>query len=322
MMDWKNLASRFDAKERVFIVGSAFIDWIVHVERLPLPGDDIYAHEPMIRVGGCALNVADVFAKAEVSVDAFLPIGRGPWAALARKALQERKLPVHRIEGRGDNGVCITMVDASGERTFVSLAGIRQNLLWEDLMKVTPTQYDWGYLSGYQLEGKSGALVRQWWLSEARGTNWLLALGPMATRISKERWLRLAAAHPIVTVNETEALALTKTFNLREAILSISRATKAPAIVTVGPQGTLYTAWENGQWVIHERKTWSIPVEDTIGSGDAHAGGFLLGQICGLTWRESIVWANATAAYVTMQKGGASCAHPKRIVAALASYTK
>lgn len=317
MIDLSHLASQFDAKGRVFIVGSAFIDWIVHVDRLPQPGEDLYAHEPLTRVGGCAFNVADVFAKAEVTMDTFIPVGRGPWSLLARQALKERGLPVHRITGRGDNGVCITMVDSTGERTFVSLAGVRQNLLWDDLMKATPTQYDWGYLSGYQLEGKSGSLVRQWWLSEARNTMWLLALGPLATRIDRSRWQRLASVHPIVTVNEMEACALTKQEDAQQAARMISRTTQAPAIVTLGANGTLYTVWENEQWVVRTRKTWTVQVQDTVGAGDAHAGGFLLAQICGFNWQESIQWANATAAFVTTQKGGASAVHPVRIVKAL-----
>ena len=47
-------------------------------------------------------------------------------------------------------------------------------------------------------------------------------------------------------------------------------------------------------------------VVDTIGSGDAHAGGVLAGLASGFTLAEAVLLGNAVASWVTAQEGAAT----------------
>ena len=49
-----------------------------------------------------------------------------------------------------------------------------------------------------------------------------------------------------------------------------------------------------------------VHVVDTIGSGDAHAGGVLAGLASGFTLAEAVLLGNAVASWVTAQEGAAT----------------
>ena len=44
-------------EKRLLIIGSAFVDVIVHVPRLPLSGEDVEGTSRQQLVGGCALSL-------------------------------------------------------------------------------------------------------------------------------------------------------------------------------------------------------------------------------------------------------------------------
>ena len=48
------LIDALDVRKRILIIGSAFVDVIVHVPRLPLSGEDVEGSSRQQVVGGCA----------------------------------------------------------------------------------------------------------------------------------------------------------------------------------------------------------------------------------------------------------------------------
>ena len=56
------LIDALDVRKRILIIGSAFVDVIVHVPRLPLSGEDVEGSSRQQVVGGCAYNAADAVA--------------------------------------------------------------------------------------------------------------------------------------------------------------------------------------------------------------------------------------------------------------------
>ena len=62
------LIDALDVRKRILIIGSAFVDVIVHVPRLPLSGEDVEGSSRQQVVGGCAYNAADAVAKLGIDL--------------------------------------------------------------------------------------------------------------------------------------------------------------------------------------------------------------------------------------------------------------
>lgn len=79
------LIDALDVRKRILIIGSAFVDVIVHVPRLPLSGEDVEGSSRQQVVGGCAYNAADAVAKLGIDFDALIPVGEGMIADRVRE---------------------------------------------------------------------------------------------------------------------------------------------------------------------------------------------------------------------------------------------
>lgn len=78
--------------------------------------------------------------------------------------------------------------------------------------------------------------------------------------------------------------------------------TGGSVVVTDGAHGAI--AAEDGDAV--RVPGFPTRVIDTIGSGDAHAGGILAGLMSGFTLPEAVLLGNAVASWVTAQEGAAT----------------
>ena len=83
-------------EKRLLIIGSAFVDVIVHVPRLPLSGEDVEGTSRQQLVGGCAYNAADVLYKLGLPFEPLIPVGEG--------MIADRVLRLY--PDLGDNGWC------------------------------------------------------------------------------------------------------------------------------------------------------------------------------------------------------------------------
>ena len=106
------------------VIGAAMLDIVMEIDRIPKSGTDVYAKGQSMMVGGCAYNVADILKHFGVNYTLFAPIGTGMYADFIRKELKKagHESPVHCENS--DNGYCLCMVEADGERTFLTVPGI------------------------------------------------------------------------------------------------------------------------------------------------------------------------------------------------------
>lgn len=131
------LIDALDVRKRILIIGSAFVDVIVHVPRLPLSGEDVEGSSRQQVVGGCAYNAADAVAKLGIDFDALIPVGEGMIADRVRETFRARGFTVREFRGIGDNGWCLSFVEPDGERTFVSMSGVENALSPSGLTRLT-----------------------------------------------------------------------------------------------------------------------------------------------------------------------------------------
>lgn len=289
-------------EKRLLIIGSAFVDVIVHVPRLPLSGEDVEGTSRQQLVGGCAYNAADVLYKLGLPFEPLIPVGEGMIADRVRECFRVRGYPLRLYPDLGDNGWCLSFVEPSGERTFISMSGIEKCFRPSWLQAVTPEEQDLFYLSGYQADVRNEAFIAELLARKRPDARILFDPGPCAGRIPERMMADILCANTILKVNAAEAQILAPCTSAEDAARELSRMTGGSVVVTDGAHGAI--AAEDGDAV--RVPGFPTRVIDTIGSGDAHAGGILAGLMSGFTLPEAVLLGNAVASWVTAQEGAAT----------------
>ena len=148
---------------RVVLMGQILVDLAVRGEALPAPGDDVWASDEGMHVGG-GFNALVAARRMGAQAVSLSPIGQGPYSLLIQQALQREEIMDFgpRINGI-DNGFCIAFTDQSGERTFISTRGAETRApasAWADFT-ATMRPGDVLYIDGYLMDHPSNRQAAQ-----------------------------------------------------------------------------------------------------------------------------------------------------------------
>ena len=297
---------------RVIHTGQVVIDLTLRIEAIPEPGGDVFADESSMAVGG-GFNVLAAARRMGVETLYAGPLGEGPFAQVARRALEEIGVDHVGPVAPGDQGYCVAMTDARAERTFISTCGAETRGPVDAFDHLEVSGDDVVYLSGYSLadEASRTALERlAGRLSEARaGCTALFDVSPMVGAVPMSSLERLSALGPVWSLNEREAGLLADRLELRVEAGDHAGVCEALS----GRLGTvLVRAGEQGSWFSDggaAHHTPSIPVTpvDTNGAGDAHSGVLAAALARGVDLRTALRWANVAGALTTTHFGPATC---------------
>src|SRR5262249_30939064 len=157
---------RFD---RLLHLGNVVVDIVLTVPAFPERGGDVLAGRARTAVGG-GLNVMAAAARQGLRAAYAGAHGTGPFGTLARAALAEEGIEVIQPAKAGlDTGFVLTMVEAGGERTFLTSRGAEATLTAADLDRVSPAARDAIYVSGYGLVHDSNRAALLGWLARLGG---------------------------------------------------------------------------------------------------------------------------------------------------------
>ena len=296
------LLDALQPSRRMLIVGSAFVDVIVHVPRLPLSGEDVEGSSRQQVVGGCAYNVADAVDKLGLDFEALIPIGEGMIAECVRESFRARGFAVREFGGWGDHGWCISFVEPCGERTFVSMSGVEKCFKPSWLDDVDVAGADLIYLSGYQADGRNAEFIDALLARKRPDSVMIFDPGPCSGNIPEDMFAAILGANTLLKLNAQEALTLAPEPDVATSAARLSLAVAGGVVVTDGARG----AYAARAGEVTHVPGFPTRVVDTIGSGDAHAGGMLAGLACGFSLDEAVLLGNAVASWVTGQEGAAT----------------
>jgi sugar/nucleoside kinase (ribokinase family) len=287
---------------RLVSVGNIVVDLLATVPALPVRGGDVLATDSSIAPGG-AFNV--LLAAVRQGLPAVYAGGHGTgfFGDLVRSALGsagiEALLPAARDR---DSGYDIALIDAEGERTFVTVFGAEAELTAGMLNTLVVQPDDLVHVSGYGLlDATNAAVIAPWLGTFLSGNTVLLDPGPLVADIDPEVWTLARDRADWVSCNEREAAALTGVTDPRGAVDILSRSSRG-VLVRLGADGCLLAS---GGTVEHI-PGYPVAAVDTNGAGDAHCGAFLAGLAAGLSPRDAAARANASAAIATTRRGPAT----------------
>lgn len=282
------------------IIGSTCVDVIIHLDHLPVTAEDLHPTSQSMAMGGCAYNVAYMMRLLGAPHTFISPVGTGMYGNYVADCLAAANVPVSvRIPDR-DNGCCYCLVEASGERTFLSYHGVEYTFE-ESWMKPYENQpFGLTYVCGLEVEEPTGINLITW-LEKHPELTICYAPGPRGSRIPSEKTARLMALRPMLHINEQESMDLTGAADYISAATQLHNRTHNTVVITLGSRGTY--CLEQGGRSYHVPTAAVTHVKDTIGAGDAHAGTLLACLTKDIPMAQALSYANQVAGAVTTVSG-------------------
>src|ERR1700677_1983999 len=284
------------------------------IPALPERGGDVLPESAAIEVGG-GFNIMAAAVRQGLPVLYCGGHGTGPWGEKVRAALAAEDIGVLRPpDPDRDTGFDVALVEAGGERTFVTHLGaesLREPDAW-NLVRVRPG--DAVYVSGYGLvPPASGAILGAWAAALPPDVLLFVDPGPLVADIPAAVLDPVLARCDWWSCNQREAVLLAGSTDPAEAARRLIRRTgHADVIVRAGPDGAVLALRVRGGSgpMDHGPSLSHIPAPvvtavDTTGAGDAHSGVFLAALAAGLTARDAVRRANAAAALAVTRAGAA-----------------
>lgn len=282
---------------KTLFIGSVVLDMIVHVDHLPKLKEDINTTNIKFSIGGCGYNASSIVRHFHLPAVCTSPIGTGRFADILNDLLTDRNYQsLIKIDDE-DNGCCICLVNASGERTFLCQHGAEYQFKKSWLKDVCRDDLDYIYVSGLELEEKDGDEILDY--LEEMHVPVFFAPGARIMHISEERMKRMLALHPIIHLNEDEITAYTGCETISHAAQRLHDKSKELVIVTCGERGAYYTDGNIGKLIAGYKNK----VADTIGAGDSHAGACIAGLKMKMGIEDIIKMANKISSKVVGIEG-------------------
>jgi sugar/nucleoside kinase (ribokinase family) len=292
---------------RLVSLGNVIIDIVAEVEALPERGGDVLASGAALEVGG-GFNLMAAAARQGLEVAYAGALGHGPFGDLARQALVaegiELLLPETAHEGR-DTGFDVVLVDAAGERTFVTAVGAEAGLTGPRLDQVDIRPTDALAISGYGLlhaANRHAILGRLPRLSP--GTTVCYDPGPLGHTIPNEVMDAVRRRVDWWSCNTREAKLITGRTDPSEAARALLAGLRCgKVLVRLGVSGCLVA--EAAEEVVHVPGV-PVTIVDTTGAGDAHLGAFIAALAAGNAVQAAARRANVVAALTVSRRGPAT----------------
>jgi sugar/nucleoside kinase (ribokinase family) len=203
-----------------------------------------------------------------------------------------------------DTGICVVLVDDTGERSFITGSGAETAVDAAALAAIPVTVEDIVYVSGYSLLARVRAAVLLEFVDGLDGATVLVDPGPLVADIDPTALARLLGRTGVLSTNAREAWLMSALDDLHAAghALADRLSPGAPVVVRDGPRGCLLV--RGG--IVEEVPGVPVTAVDTTGAGDAHCGVLAAELLRGADPRVAAVRANAAAALAVTREGRAT----------------
>lgn len=286
--------------KQALIIGSTCVDVIINIDHLPVTEENIRPTSQSMALGGCAYNVAYIMRLLGARHTFISPVGGGTYGDYVAKQLKQLGVPVAVRVPEKENGCCYCLVEAGGERTFMSYHGVEYTFQKSWMEPYNADNYGLTYICGLEIEEPTGINLIEY-LEAHPQLEVCYAPGPRGVLIEKSKTRRMMALRPILHINEQEALDLSGCASYKEAAECLHSITSNTVIITLGGQGTYCLEKTGGSYLVPS--TPAEHVVDTIGAGDSHVGTIIACLTNDMPLKDSIAYANRVAAAVVGVKG-------------------
>ncbi|MFC1415915.1 carbohydrate kinase family protein [Streptacidiphilus cavernicola] len=292
----------------LLVVGDLVTD-VVALHATPLTADTDTAAGIALRPGGSAANTAAWAARAvdggseRVTLLSRVGEDSADWHRDALERVGVR--PCLRVDRERPTAVVIVLVNAAGERTFVTDRGASGALGpadWDDALLDRVGRL---HLSGYLLFGAPGRALAAQAVVRAAARGIAVSVDPASVGFLREhgpsRFLDLLGGVELLLPNLDEARELTGVTDPEDAARALSARCHCVVALKLGAAGALVA--DHGTLLGAVPGLPTAPLDST-GAGDAFAGGLLAARLAGADWLEAAAAGCRAGAHAVGLVGG------------------
>jgi ribokinase len=293
----------------IIVVGSLNMDFVVQVDKLPLPGETVLGSGFGTIPGGKGANQACAAGKLGGRVRMVGRVGEDVFGGQLKQSLAASGVDTGAVwSTKGTpTGVALIFVQAGGQNQIVVASGANGSLTPEDVGRGLE-----GVATGFlllQLESPMGAVETAASLGRQQGLS--VVLDPAPARPLSDA---LLANVDVLTPNESEAMVL---LDRRAGEVSLEDAPEvARALRRRGPKAVVLKLGEKGAFLddgTGGRHVPGLEVEavDATAAGDTFNGALAVALAEGREMAQALGFANAAAA-ISVTRLGAQASTPGR----------
>ena len=279
-------AARTRVDSSVIVVGSANIDQVFRVARIPAPGETVMSTGLSIARGGKGQNQVVAAARAGASTVFIAAVGRDAFGAQTLEGLRDDKIDVSLVRSTSaPTGTALIAVADDGENTIIVEAGANAELL--RLTEADLSAIETAGVLIMQLEIPLQTVAEAARAGRAGGTTVILNAAPV-----RDLPRELLDDVDILVVNEHEAAYLSGV----EGVSGLAPV----VIVTLGSAGSVL--YQRGLDEVSIPATKVVAV-DATGAGDTFCGAFAARLAEGASLEDSLRFAGAAASLSVLTPG-------------------
>jgi ribokinase len=281
----------------VIVVGSANVDQVFRVERIPAPGETVLSTGFSTARGGKGQNQAVAAARAGAPTAFIAALGDDAFGSDTRAGLIDDGVDVSSVRSLdAATGTALIAVDSAGENTIIVEAGA--NRLLVDLGPTDAAAIAAASVLAMQLEIPLETVIAAARIARAGGTTVMLNAAPI-----RDLPAELLGSLDILVVNEHEASHLAGERDWRELTEQVP-----VVVVTLGSEGALLLRRGSDEVRVAAP---SVHAVDATGAGDTFCGAFAAALAESMELEQALRFA-VTAASLSVQSHGAVPSIPLR----------
>jgi ribokinase len=256
------------------VVGGLNMDLIVHVPRLPGPGETVAGDSLRRAPGGKGANQAVAAARLGASVSMVGRVGRDAFGRELKRTLRDAGVATRWVLGSDrSTGAALVEVDPLGENSIAVAPGANDDLLPEDVPRKLIEAAD---VVAAAVEVPVATIEEAFRLARLAGVRTVLNAAP--ARTLPPSLLRLTDAlicneHELGVLLGRQVAAGDEIAHAR-ALRDASGWPDQIVVVTLGERGALTVSGDE----VLEQPAFEVSVVDSTGAGDAFVGGFVNGR--------------------------------------------
>jgi ribokinase len=295
------------------VVGSLNMDFVVSVDRLPVPGQTVLGRDFQTIPGGKGANQACAAGKLGAGTVAVRLIGRVGYDVFAdhlKASLAAAGVDVSAVHASKSQptGVALIWVDKQGQNSIVVASGANYALAAADVEAMRKT-FRGASLALFQLETPLDTVAAALALAREEGLRTMLDPAPAQTLPAE-----LLARVDILTPNENEALILLGRPPAR--VLRGEAPELAEALRKLGPRSVVLKLGDQGSYYAGDAGRFHTPafpveVRDSTAAGDTFNAALAIALAEGRPMERALVFASAAAA-ISVTRLGAQASAPAR----------
>ena len=293
--------------QHILLLGGIIIDEYLLVSEFPTRGEDTFIRDSFHQVGGCAINVAMTLKNLGliphvVSVIGADDRGKEIYEYLRNQGLSREAI---QVNPKKKSGYCISLVENSGERTFLTFKGCESGFYTEMISDQLLENTSFLFVTGYYLLDINFASTIITFIKKIKdlGVKVLFDPGSLVSKIDPNILLSMIKLSDIITPNSGELKKLKTLFEIDKENYTEWFFEKGVSWMVEKRGNFGVNLWGN-----HSNKNIFIPGYqvksiDTSGAGDSFAGGLMYGILQGYNMQKSVMLANACGAITTTFMG-------------------